>query len=263
MLDHSCQPPRHAIEERGADLYETPAVAVDALLRVLPLPAGGIWEPACGRGAIANILRAHGHVVVCTDLVDYGADSTATYGVDFLKATEVPAGVTSIVTNSTVLARQRVCGTRAHAVPDRGDAPPVGILGIGAAIANSGWRRAEAGLRVSQAPTVHASQRLDRPARQLRPGIRLVHLAPGLPGHMMTRRISWEDDRDAQVLLPQGQPVNGSHRSHSVKRGANRAYVLARLRRDGRADLIQQVESGLLSVRGALAAITGHKQASR
>ena len=75
MLDHSCQVQRHPHAERGHDLYETPSVAVEALLRVLALPRGAIWEPACGRGAIANVLRAHGHRVVCTDLVDYGADS--------------------------------------------------------------------------------------------------------------------------------------------------------------------------------------------
>jgi hypothetical protein len=58
MLDHSCQAQRHSHAERGHDLYETPAVAVEALLRVLALPGGAIWEPACGRGAIANVLRA-------------------------------------------------------------------------------------------------------------------------------------------------------------------------------------------------------------
>jgi hypothetical protein len=81
----------------------------------------------------------------------------------------------------------------------------------------------------------------------------------GYHGHPITRRISWEDDRDAPTLLTQGRPVNGSQsRSHSLKRGANRAYVLARLRRDGRADLVEQVEAGLLSVRRALALITAH-----
>ena len=63
------------------------------------LPRGAIWEPACGRGAIANVLRAHGHRVICTDLVDYGADSTAIYGVDFLRTTELPADVGCILTN--------------------------------------------------------------------------------------------------------------------------------------------------------------------
>jgi hypothetical protein len=46
MLDHSCQVQRHPLAERGNDLYETPAVAVEALLRVLPLPAGKIWPAA-------------------------------------------------------------------------------------------------------------------------------------------------------------------------------------------------------------------------
>src|SRR5215475_12562363 len=99
MLDHSCQAQRHSHAERRHDLYETPSVAVEALLRVLVLPSGAIWEPACGRGAIANVLRAHGYRVVCTDLIDYGTDPTAIYGVDFLKTTELPAGISCIVTN--------------------------------------------------------------------------------------------------------------------------------------------------------------------
>ena len=99
MLDHSCQAQRHAHAERGHDLYETPSVAVEALLRVLALSRGSVWEPACGRGAIANVLRAHGHHVVCSDLIDYGTDPTAIHGMDFLKTTKVPDGVACIVTN--------------------------------------------------------------------------------------------------------------------------------------------------------------------
>ena len=37
MLDHSCQAQRHAHAERGHDLYETPSVAVEALMRVLAI----------------------------------------------------------------------------------------------------------------------------------------------------------------------------------------------------------------------------------
>src|SRR5262245_24644695 len=99
MPDHTCHTQRHPHAERGHDLYETPAVAVEALLRVLALPSGAIWEPACGRGAIANVLRVHGHRVVCTDLIDSGADPTAIYRVDFLKTTKLPDGVSCIVTN--------------------------------------------------------------------------------------------------------------------------------------------------------------------
>ena len=84
----------------------------------------------------------------------------------------------------------------------------------------------------------------------------------GYRGHTITQRISWDDGRDAgPVLLPHGHPTKGSRAGSQIKRGANRAYVLARLRRDGRADLIEKVESGALSVRGALAALTD-KQAS-
>src|SRR5262245_35669405 len=46
--------------ERGLDLYETPSVAVEALLRAEQLDPR-IWEPCAGRGAIADVLRAHGH----------------------------------------------------------------------------------------------------------------------------------------------------------------------------------------------------------
>jgi hypothetical protein len=100
MLDHSCQVQRHPLAERGLDLYETPAVAVEALLRVERLPHR-IWEPACGRGAIVNVLRAHGHEVVASDIADYGLPITPPgyYGRDFLLETKAPEGTEAIVTN--------------------------------------------------------------------------------------------------------------------------------------------------------------------
>src|SRR5262249_58390880 len=58
--------------ERQNDCYETPAVAVEALLRVERLPHQ-IWEPAAGRGAVARVLESAGHEVIGTDLIDYGA----------------------------------------------------------------------------------------------------------------------------------------------------------------------------------------------
>jgi hypothetical protein len=57
MLDHAAQSGRHPLAERGNDLYETPVEATRALLGAVPLPSR-IWEPACGRGAIVNVLRA-------------------------------------------------------------------------------------------------------------------------------------------------------------------------------------------------------------
>ena len=262
MLDHSCQVQRHSLEERGVDLYETPAVAVEALLRVLSLPTGTIWEPACGRGAIANVLRAHGHAVVCTDLVDYGADPTATYGVDFLKTTEVPAGVTSILTNPPYMCANEFA---AHAL----ELCPNVVMLLRLAFLESERRSPildGAGLRRifvfrKRLPMMHRDGWKGRKANS---GMAFAWFdwQRGYRGHPITQRISWEDERDAgPVLLPHGHPTKGSRAGSQIKRGANRAYVLARLRRDGRADLIEKVESGALSVRGALAALTD-KQSS-
>lgn len=97
MLDHSAQAGRHSLSERGHDLYETPAVAVEALLRVERLPHR-LWEPACGPGAIVRVLRAAGHEVIGSDLVDYG-NPTHFSGLDFLTERKAPDGCELIITN--------------------------------------------------------------------------------------------------------------------------------------------------------------------
>lgn len=75
------------------DFYPTPPQGTEALLRVEKF-AGGIWEPACGDGAISRVLEAHGHTVVSTDLVDRGFGVPR---VDFLMETRALAP--NIVTN--------------------------------------------------------------------------------------------------------------------------------------------------------------------
>lgn len=97
MLDHSCQVQRHRLSERKDDLYETPEVAVEALLRVEKLPHH-IWEPACGRGRIVNVLRQHGHKVLATDLVDYGCPDSQSR-IDFLLEPQRSFTTEAIVTN--------------------------------------------------------------------------------------------------------------------------------------------------------------------
>ena len=81
---------RGRLRDRGDDVYETPAAAVEALLRVESLP-GHIWEPCCGSGRIAEVLRAHGHRVTASDLV---GDR-----IDFLMERRAPEGVEALVTN--------------------------------------------------------------------------------------------------------------------------------------------------------------------
>src|SRR4029077_1753590 len=97
MRDLTCQIGRHPLAGRRDDLYETPDVAVHALMRVENLPLR-IWEPACGRGAIVRVLRAAGHYVHATDLVDYGLE-VSEHGIDFLLEQKAPDAVEAIVTN--------------------------------------------------------------------------------------------------------------------------------------------------------------------
>src|SRR5262245_39127484 len=63
--------PTSHLAERGDDCYETPAVAVHALLRHVHLPRR-IWEPAAGSGHIVDVLRGAEHQVLGSDLIDYG-----------------------------------------------------------------------------------------------------------------------------------------------------------------------------------------------
>jgi hypothetical protein len=83
--------------DRGLDLYETPAAAIRALLKVEKLH-GPLWECACGPGSIVRELRAAGHTVVATDFADYGCPDSRG-GVDFLKEQRAPDGVETIITN--------------------------------------------------------------------------------------------------------------------------------------------------------------------
>jgi hypothetical protein len=98
MLDHSAQSGRHSLVERGADLYETPPIAVEALLAVETDLPHWVWEPCAGRGAITKVLHDRGHAVVCSDLIQYD-DFPLHFVGDFLTQTKAPAGCDAIVSN--------------------------------------------------------------------------------------------------------------------------------------------------------------------
>lgn len=76
------------------DFYRTPPVGTRSLLAVERFE-GLTWEPACGDGAISEVLREAGVPVVSTDLYDRGYGET---GIDFLTA-RPPDGVQNVVTN--------------------------------------------------------------------------------------------------------------------------------------------------------------------
>jgi hypothetical protein len=75
------------------DYYPTPPEATEALLRVERFQ-GAIWEPACGEGAISEVLKANGHDVVSTDLVNRGYGQ---YPIDFLM--EYKSLAPNVITN--------------------------------------------------------------------------------------------------------------------------------------------------------------------
>lgn len=84
----------HFEEEREPnDYYATSPKAAEMLLDLERFDKC-IWEPACGEGHIAKVLKSHNHIVKCTDLIDRGFGEG---GVDFLKSQDKWDG--DIITN--------------------------------------------------------------------------------------------------------------------------------------------------------------------
>ena len=75
------------------DFYPTPPEATEALLSRYEFNKD-IWEPACGDGAISNVLAEKGHNVISTDLNNFGFGET---NVDFLM--EQKALAPDVITN--------------------------------------------------------------------------------------------------------------------------------------------------------------------
>lgn len=88
---------RAPIADRGNDLYETPEVAVHALLANEFVP-NCVWEPCCGPGAIAKVLRASGRKVFASDVVYYDTKEQDSV-TDFLQVGSAACGFDTIVTN--------------------------------------------------------------------------------------------------------------------------------------------------------------------
>ena len=95
MKDWTLGARNYAQNEREVnDYYATEPKAVELLLQLEDF-SPRIWEPACGEGHIAEVLKAHGHDVLATDLIhrNYGEG-----GIDFLKTTS-PTTPMDIITN--------------------------------------------------------------------------------------------------------------------------------------------------------------------
>ena len=92
-LNGGLKPPlKRFADLEGPDFFPTPPWATQALLDYERF-VGAIWEPACGDGAMAQVLRARGYRVRASDLYDRGYGEA---GIDFLSAAETSD---NIVTN--------------------------------------------------------------------------------------------------------------------------------------------------------------------
>lgn len=79
------------------DFYRTPDALIDPLIaRWRHQFDDGVWEPACGDGAICKALARHGIPSTGTDLVDRGYGESRR---DFLMELTLPAGHDAIITN--------------------------------------------------------------------------------------------------------------------------------------------------------------------
>lgn len=77
---------RH-LDSEPNDYYATEPRAVELLLEQEAF-TDVIWEPACGEGHISEVLKANGHDVISSDLIDRGYGDAV--GVDFLSSAGLP-----------------------------------------------------------------------------------------------------------------------------------------------------------------------------
>lgn len=89
----------HSLEEREVnDFYATDPKAVEMLLELEEFNSP-IWEPACGKGHISEVLTNKGYSVFSSDVINRGY--TETLEIDFLQCqfTTVPLHYGDIITN--------------------------------------------------------------------------------------------------------------------------------------------------------------------
>ena len=188
---HLCEVHHAPLSERGDDAYMTPPVATEALLRHVKLPHR-LWEPACGDGSgILDVLRAHGHEVIGSDLVDYGRSDCFSRR-DFLFERKVPDGGRGNCHQSTLQISRAIHRARARSLSARGHAVAAGLLRIREALRDSRRPWTGADPLLPEAPAHDAPPRVGRPQGQQRNGVRMVPLGPQPVGSTTIQRISWE-----------------------------------------------------------------------
>jgi hypothetical protein len=260
MDDHAARSRRPSFGRpravRGLDLFDTPPIALGPLFAHEPLLAGvtAVCEPFSGRGNLVVALRARGLTVHASDIIDRGCpDSTM---LDFRAMTARPPGCDVLISNP----------------------PYAGAVGhIEHALA-LGFNLLALLLKLPFLSTVERYEHIHKPghlrrvhvlAERLQGMHDAAHIAAGGkegsqnqvhawfvfdrnycgPATISPVSINAPDMRMPWADHPSPRSDNGYQ---LMPRGTSRAYVLARLRRDGREDLAERVAAGTLSARGAL-----------
>jgi hypothetical protein len=86
------------VDTDGDDFYPTPAWATHALMLNEKFE-GSIWEPACGDGEMAEVIKLYtpGQNIFCTDLYDHGYGAA---GTEFISsASRKDIQINNIITN--------------------------------------------------------------------------------------------------------------------------------------------------------------------
>jgi hypothetical protein len=248
---------------RGLDQFDTPPIALMPLFDHEPLLSGmmTVCEPFCGKGNLVTPMRERGLTVFASDIVDRGCpDSTV---LDFFAMTARPPGCDVLISNP---AYARAMDAIEHALA-------------------LGFRVIALLLKLSFLSSADRFERLHKPGHLRRVHVLAERLqdmhdakyleAGGKKAGQSQQHAWFVLDRDYRgpttivpvsikhpaLRMPWASPpllFPGRPRSDHVnryQRGTSRGYVLARLARDGRADLAAPVESGVLSVRAALRAL--------
>lgn len=81
-------------KRRELDFYPTPPEVTAALMEFLRMKPCVVWEPACGGGHMAEVIKRYGHEVIASDIRDTGYGKA---GLDFMGAVPIPCD--AIITN--------------------------------------------------------------------------------------------------------------------------------------------------------------------
>ena len=98
-------------KRRELDFYPTPPDVTHALMQFLlrkKLIGQSVWEPACGDGAMSDVLKQYYSTIISSDIRDSGYGQS---GIDFIHSTE---NVDAIITNPPFALSEAFI---AHALP--------------------------------------------------------------------------------------------------------------------------------------------------